>query len=82
MEFRAFVNNKKLNAMSQYFCFAYSQQLVDEKDEIAKNILAFFDTIKDQIPHTAFVDVLEDISAAELLDVLVLVLTQFHDTDT
>lgn len=54
MEFRGFVNNKSLNAVSQYISFAYSQELFDRKEEISKLLLDFFETIKDKIPHTAY----------------------------
>lgn len=55
MEFRCFVHSKKLNACSQYFCDLVFDDLIQQKKEIGKKILDFFDSVKDKIPHTHFV---------------------------
>jgi len=54
-EFRGFANNKKLNALTMYCCFAYSEELHRRKKEVEKIILKFYDSIKDKIDHTAYV---------------------------
>jgi hypothetical protein len=55
MEFRAFVNEGKLNAMSQYFCLVVHPELLAQKDKLENDILNFFDTVKDKVSHTASV---------------------------
>ena len=54
-EFRGFVNEKRLNALSMYFHAAYSADLAENKDRVQKLILDFFETIKDKIPHPSYV---------------------------
>jgi len=76
MEFRAFVNDKKLNAMTQYFCFARSQLLVDIKDKVEKAVLTFFDDIKDKLPHPSYV--IDFFVNPETLRVMVIELNPFH----
>lgn len=56
MEFRAFVNQGKLNALSQYFCFVMNPELIASKQKIEDDIRGFFDDIvKKRIAHTASV---------------------------
>jgi len=54
-EFRGFANNYKLNALTMYFCFAYSEELVRRKKEIQELILNFYESIKHLIEPTAYV---------------------------
>eukprot|EP01112_Ceratiomyxa_fruticulosa_P017136 TRINITY_DN5282_c0_g2_i1.p1 TRINITY_DN5282_c0_g2~~TRINITY_DN5282_c0_g2_i1.p1 ORF type:complete len:357 (-),score=78.99 TRINITY_DN5282_c0_g2_i1:90-1160(-) len=42
LEFRGFVNNNKLNALSQYNHLGFFQHIVDQKDLIVKEITEFF----------------------------------------
>jgi len=48
-EFRGFVFNKNLNALSQYFDFCFFPQLVDEMEEIVANVTNTFNLLKDKI---------------------------------
>ncbi|KAJ3440915.1 cell division cycle protein 123 [Anaeramoeba flamelloides] len=43
MEFRGFVYNSNLNAVSQYFQYFSSPLLVEKKEEVSEKILDFFD---------------------------------------
>ena len=43
MEFRGFVKNGKLNALSQYNHFIYFERLKKQKDELEKRIKTFFE---------------------------------------
>jgi hypothetical protein len=55
LEFRGFVHNAKLNAVTQYAYDIRCQYVVDHKDEIARRLLEFFESIKAQIPHESYV---------------------------
>jgi len=54
-EFRGFVHNKELNAVTQYFYMTYSHQVHQRRDEIAAKIKRFHDSIRDKIPHSSYV---------------------------
>jgi len=45
-EFRAFVHNNNLNALTQYYSFCYFEELSKNKLEYQKKILDFFESIK------------------------------------
>jgi len=50
MEFRGFVRNKRLNALSQYYDVCYYPEVVENKEEIQERVCTFFEEIKDRIP--------------------------------
>jgi len=75
MEFRGFVNQGKLNALTQYFCFAFSQTLADKKQEIGQRILDFFNTISNKIPHPSYII---DFFLLQNGNVIVIELNPFH----
>eukprot|EP01129_Flabellula_baltica_P009588 TRINITY_DN3937_c0_g1_i3.p1 TRINITY_DN3937_c0_g1~~TRINITY_DN3937_c0_g1_i3.p1 ORF type:complete len:239 (-),score=45.98 TRINITY_DN3937_c0_g1_i3:6-722(-) len=54
-EFRGFASNGSLNALSMYFCMAYSEELEQRKAEIQELILNFYDSVKDKIPQSSYV---------------------------
>jgi len=55
-EFRGFVHNKSLNALSQYYTDCYFPQLPYLKTRIQQNILQFFETIvKPAIPYDNYI---------------------------
>jgi hypothetical protein len=54
-EFRGFVHNANLNAVTQYAYDIRCQYIVDHRDEIARRLLEFFDSIKAQVPHESYV---------------------------
>eukprot|EP01124_Arcella_intermedia_P011292 TRINITY_DN17705_c0_g1_i2.p1 TRINITY_DN17705_c0_g1~~TRINITY_DN17705_c0_g1_i2.p1 ORF type:complete len:226 (+),score=50.84 TRINITY_DN17705_c0_g1_i2:462-1139(+) len=54
-EFRGFVYKKQLNALSMYFCCAYSEELHKRKEHVQKLILEFFESIKEKIEQQNFV---------------------------
>jgi len=54
-EFRGFVYNNKLTALTQYFSYCYFPEVAGAKQETEKKILDFFDTIKGKIQHSCFV---------------------------
>jgi very-short-patch-repair endonuclease len=57
-EFRSFVSNRSLNAVSQYFCDSYFDDLYkeNEQERIKKLIVDFFDKeVKDKIQHESYV---------------------------
>eukprot|EP01130_Rhizamoeba_saxonica_P014509 TRINITY_DN6350_c0_g1_i1.p1 TRINITY_DN6350_c0_g1~~TRINITY_DN6350_c0_g1_i1.p1 ORF type:complete len:231 (-),score=48.90 TRINITY_DN6350_c0_g1_i1:50-742(-) len=61
MEFRGFMYNRKLTAISQYCYYHFSQELVDRKEELKNLISDFFYSIVDRIPmDNAIVDFLVD----------------------
>jgi len=63
-----------LNALTQYFSFLYFKDLVDNKKEIEKRIVEFYDSIKGCLPHNSYV-----IDFLVLIDrVLVIELNPFH----
>jgi len=74
-EFRGFVNNNQLNALSMYCCFAYSQELVERKDHVERLILNCFQVIKDKIPHPSYVI---DFYVTKADKVIVIELNPFH----
>lgn len=55
MEFRGFVHEKKLNALSQYYDVCFYPELVEKKDEIKERVLTFFEQIKDSISVDNFI---------------------------
>jgi len=55
MEFRGFVRNNTLNALSQYFSFVRFPYLVKNKELVQKRILDFFESVKGLIPHESYV---------------------------
>lgn len=54
-EFRGFVNENKLNAITQYHSHIYYPQLDNKKNEILNRINTFFKQIVDYIPLDAYV---------------------------
>eukprot|EP00475_Leptophrys_vorax_P041110 TRINITY_DN7730_c0_g1_i10.p1 TRINITY_DN7730_c0_g1~~TRINITY_DN7730_c0_g1_i10.p1 ORF type:complete len:110 (+),score=35.32 TRINITY_DN7730_c0_g1_i10:99-428(+) len=54
-EFRGFVHEKKLNAVTQYFNMVYFPDVSSNKDVLARRILDFFEIVKDLIPHNSYV---------------------------
>lgn len=50
MEFRGFVRNRTLTALSQYYHYVYFPELESMKDEIQHKIFDFFEAVKDKIP--------------------------------
>jgi hypothetical protein len=75
MEFRGFVHEKKLTALSQYFHIVYFPDLPPQKELIQSRIFHLFEQIKDIIPVNNFIidfGVVED-------KVLVIELNPFHD---
>ncbi|KAL6063817.1 hypothetical protein QOT17_011313 [Balamuthia mandrillaris] len=53
-ELRAFVHNKKLNALSQYFADCYFADLHEHKDEVQERVLQFFEQVKEDIPFDSY----------------------------
>jgi len=54
-EFRGFVLNKKFKCMCQYYHYIYFPHLVQQKKEIEKTILEFWEKNKDRIPLDTYV---------------------------
>ena len=55
-EFRCFVHKNSLNAITQYFCFSYFDDLAKNKDNVQNQIIKFFDSIKDKLQsHCSYV---------------------------
>lgn len=54
-EFRAFVHNKNLNALTQYFTCICFPQLVADKDIIVKRVKDFFAAVRDKIQMDHYV---------------------------
>ena len=55
-EFRGFVNDGRLTAISQYFWFSQFPQLVEKHDAILDSLTSFFEThIRDAIPFDSYV---------------------------
>eukprot|EP01130_Rhizamoeba_saxonica_P004084 TRINITY_DN1680_c0_g1_i1.p1 TRINITY_DN1680_c0_g1~~TRINITY_DN1680_c0_g1_i1.p1 ORF type:complete len:221 (-),score=33.82 TRINITY_DN1680_c0_g1_i1:49-711(-) len=74
-EFRGFVSEKKLNALSMYYCLAHSEELVQRKEEVQNIILDFFEKIKHRIPHSSYVI---DFYIKANTSVLIIELNPFH----
>eukprot|EP01080_Neovahlkampfia_damariscottae_P003788 gene3788-6949_t len=56
MEFRCFVHEKNLHAVSQYFCDTVFPNLLNQKEEIKKRLIKFYEeVVKDLVPHKSFV---------------------------
>jgi len=56
MEFRGFVTNKKLNAISQYYSFIYFPDLELRKQSLEAKMIKFFENnIWDKIPLDSYV---------------------------
>ena len=55
MEFRAFVSQGKITALSQYESGLYFRKLAAKKDTIQNEILALFEKIKDKIKLKSYV---------------------------
>ncbi|KAL6058969.1 hypothetical protein QOT17_014497 [Balamuthia mandrillaris] len=53
-ELRAFVHNKQLNALSQYFADCYFAGLHEHKDEVQERVLQFFEQVKEDIPFDSY----------------------------
>lgn len=54
-EFRAFVHDKKITALTQYFSFLLFPQLVREKETYLRRIIEFHDSVKAKLPHQHYV---------------------------
>lgn len=50
MEFRGFVRNRTLTALSQYYHYVHFSELQSRKDEIQCKIFDFFESVRDKIP--------------------------------
>eukprot|EP01130_Rhizamoeba_saxonica_P009702 TRINITY_DN3957_c0_g1_i3.p1 TRINITY_DN3957_c0_g1~~TRINITY_DN3957_c0_g1_i3.p1 ORF type:complete len:286 (-),score=52.58 TRINITY_DN3957_c0_g1_i3:79-936(-) len=50
MEFRGFVHNNTLTAVSQYYTLAYYPQLKENQDELINCITSYYEEIVDKIP--------------------------------
>jgi len=50
-EFRGFVFNRKLNALTQYHDYLFFPEIVARKDEIERQIRDYFEQIHDRLPH-------------------------------
>jgi len=50
-EFRAFIKEKKLTAVSQYCYYQYFPEVTDQKDKLEETIKAFWESIAESIPH-------------------------------
>jgi hypothetical protein len=74
MEFRGFVHNNKLNAVTQYISDCYFADLVAHKEAVSARIRAFFESVvAPRVPHGSYVvdfailgDAAEDIKVIEL----------------
>jgi len=75
-EFRAFVHQNSLNAMSQYFCFCKYDELIEREEQVSSAILDFFDRIKDRISHTSYVI---DFYLRSDDEVMIIELNPFHN---
>lgn len=62
MEFRGFVNQGRLNALSQYFHMVPHPDLIANKATVQNTILSFFDSVKHKITHSAFVQTLRSLA--------------------
>jgi hypothetical protein len=51
MEFRGFMYNRQLTAISQYCYYQFFPKLQNAKSEIQRKITDFFETIKSKIPQ-------------------------------
>ena len=63
MEFRGFVHDKALNALSQYYHYCFFPKLVQELPIIERRIKDFYESIKDSVSLNSFIidfAVLED----------------------
>ncbi|KAG2378917.1 hypothetical protein C9374_008065 [Naegleria lovaniensis] len=75
-EFRCFVHENRLNAISQYFCDVKFQELCDRKLEIQHQINDFFqNTVLTSITHASFVI---DFFVSPTRGVMVIELNPFH----
>ena len=54
-EFRGFVSGGNLNALTQYFTFLASDELIENKDKVEAIILEFFAGVSPHIPHESYV---------------------------
>ncbi|KAH3746147.1 cell division cycle protein 123-like [Pelomyxa schiedti] len=64
-EFRGFIFNNKLTALSQYYCFCTWPELISVQDRVVPLIQAFFETVKDIVPvsdHTYIMDFVLDMA--------------------
>jgi hypothetical protein len=75
-EFRAFVHQNQLNAMSQYFCFCKYEDLIAQEEEVKETILKFHSSIRDSISHTSYVI---DFYIKKDGGVLIIELNPFHN---
>lgn len=74
-EFRAFVCNGKMNAISQYYSWCYFETLAQKKDQYLQWILEFFERIQQKIK---LVDYVIDFVVLDSGQVLVLELNPFN----
>ena len=56
LEFRGFVFQKKLTAVTHYYKFCYMTRLVDEAEEISTLLCDYFATIADVLPDNCVLD--------------------------
>lgn len=76
-EFRCFVHEKKLNAISQYFCDFKFDDLIAQKEEILKKINEFFNGFCiERIPHPSFV---VDFFVSPTKGVTIIEINPFHN---
>ena len=81
MEFRGFVYNNQLNALSQYNHFIYFQRLTEMKQEIQKRILSFFEQkVKDKLKEYEGYIVDFAICGQQLDTILIIELNPFMDS--
>ena len=86
-EFRCFVHNKQLNAITQYLSMIKFKELQGKEEVIKRKILNFFDIIKDDIKQESFViDFLlinidkpkNDINVTSFDDIFIIELNPFY----
>jgi hypothetical protein len=54
-EYRGFVHNRQLNALSQYYADAYFWRLPLQRDDISRRVLAFFESMKASITLDSYI---------------------------
>lgn len=75
-EFRSFVHDKKLNALSQYFSDVRFDDLVEQRTEMLEKINLFFgNVVLKHIPHESFVI---DFFVSPTKGVMIIELNPFH----
>eukprot|EP01094_Clydonella_sp_ATCC50884_P018085 TRINITY_DN3287_c0_g1_i1.p1 TRINITY_DN3287_c0_g1~~TRINITY_DN3287_c0_g1_i1.p1 ORF type:complete len:702 (-),score=295.00 TRINITY_DN3287_c0_g1_i1:1173-3278(-) len=76
MEFRCFVGNGTLNAITQYFSFCHYPQLEARKPQLQQTIAEFHASVGERIPHSSYV---VDYFVRQDGSVLVIELNPFHN---